>query len=96
MTTLGQPSHKGPLSRCCPECGGGSIRPYIRAKTARCQNCQYYGRLREFTPIHAAPEPVKPKASGSGVIAQPRQPVEWRELRRDPYEHMRLAMRTRN
>ena len=37
----------------------------------------------------------QPKAEGSGVIADRRQPTEFTELRRDPFEHMKLAMMTR-
>ena len=107
MTTLNHPMHTA-CFRYCTECSSQAIRLFLRGRSGRCNTCSYSGLLKDFpdhpkrapgeSPPHQRvnkkPLPRK-KAEGSGQIAAVRQAPEFRELSRDPFSHMRLAMETR-
>lgn len=73
----------------CPLCGGRYVKHDGHvANGDRRYMCKPCGR--KFTL-----ERTVPQSKGSGVVAAPRVPNELRELRRDPFEFMKLAMMTR-
>ena len=78
----------------CPACNGKRIEKRQRYAMLYCVNCN-----TSFPPSEGSPdEPAKPESRvprKSGVIAPPRQPQEWRPLKREPFAHAMLAMLAR-
>ena len=84
--------HKNSENQSCIACGGataieGHGSGGMRYKL-RCTQCGERFTLAKLG-YRAS------RASGSGVIAPPRQPQEWRPLKREPFAHAMLAMLAR-
>ena len=78
----------------CPACNGKRIEKRQRYAMLYCVNCNTSFVASEGSPDEPA-QAVPRKPGKSGVIAPPRQPQEWRPLKREPFAHAQLAMLAR-
>lgn len=99
MSTTSQAQHRHALRPCCPSCQSFGLTQFKR--TYGCNSCkasfvqpEYRAPLKHRRSAKDAPPP-KRRSAGSGVIAQPRQPIEPRPLTYDMMAHARLAMAAR-
>lgn len=80
-----------PIADRCPACLSASLE--WRSNRRKCNHCMLIFLPHEA--VRLPDEPPAPKPKHKGEVVPPRTAPEFRELHRDPFEHMRLALLTR-